>query len=276
MLTCLFALELTLKMVGLGLKGYFSNGFNCFDFVIVVVSVAEVLLIGDQDYGLAALRCFRVFRVFKVFKYTPTLSQILGVLISALSSFLSIALLLLLFTAVFSIIGLHVYGDVLAQDERPNFSNIGHSFLTVFQVLTMEDWNVVMMMTVERTDWEAVRTSGPRFIRSVLAWVPRSRLMYANDWQVPYFVLWVIFGNYICLTLFLAIVMEAFEGHYREKEEVTARLIERGLIVRKESFPPFAQIFNSVRTRSLRPYQTLTLITLQTPAFPASDLSLVP
>lgn len=133
-LTCLFALEVVVKCVGLGVMAYFESAFNCFDCLVVVVSVAELTLFQGTASGVAALRAFRVFRIFKVFKYTPMLAQIVGVLISALASFLSIALLLFLFTAVFSIIGLHVYGDVLPRHERPNFSNIGHSFLLVFQV----------------------------------------------------------------------------------------------------------------------------------------------
>lgn len=45
--------------------------------------------------------------------------------------------------------------------------------------------------------------------------------------QVIYFVLWVIFGNYICLTLFLAIVMEAFESHFKDKESQERKLALR-------------------------------------------------
>ncbi|KAK3234240.1 mitochondrial thiamine pyrophosphate transporter [Cymbomonas tetramitiformis] len=182
-LTMLFTLELVLKIAGLGLSTFLEDYFNIFDFLIVAISMVEINVEGGIK-GLSALRCFRVLRIFKVFKYAPSLTQIVGVLLSSLASFLSIGLLLFLFLGVFSIIGLHVYGDVLEEDQRPNFRNIGQAFILVFQVLTLENWNELMLDVVDRTDWSAVL----------------------------YFVLWVIIGNYICLTLFLAVVMEAFEG----------------------------------------------------------------
>eukprot|EP00854_Cymbomonas_tetramitiformis_P018035 gene18035-21479_t len=159
-LTMLFTLELVLKIAGLGLSTFLEDYFNIFDFLIVAISMVEINVEGGIK-GLSALRCFRVLRIFKVFKYAPSLTQIVGVLLSSLASFLSIGLLLFLFLGVFSIIGLHVYGDVLEEDQRPNFRNIGQAFILVFQVLTLENWNELMLDVVDRTDWSAMAFERP-------------------------------------------------------------------------------------------------------------------
>ena len=40
--TVLFTIEMLMSMIGLGLKGYFSDGFYCFDYVVVVLSLVEL------------------------------------------------------------------------------------------------------------------------------------------------------------------------------------------------------------------------------------------
>ena len=40
--TFLFALEMILAMIGLGLKDYFADGFNIFDCIIVVLSLIDL------------------------------------------------------------------------------------------------------------------------------------------------------------------------------------------------------------------------------------------
>lgn len=57
-----------LKLVGLTLRFYFKDWFNCFDFVIVAISIVEIMPFMNSGTGvsLTALRSFRVLRVFKV------------------------------------------------------------------------------------------------------------------------------------------------------------------------------------------------------------------
>jgi hypothetical protein len=133
-----------------------------------------------------------------MFRYIASLRVIGEIILSSLSSFMSIAALLFLFLLVFSIVGLHVFGGlrdpasfVYGVDDpqlggRANFDSFYHSTLLVFQVLTLEDWEYVMFRTVEYAGWGS----------SI------------------YFVAWVVVGKYTFLTLFLAVMMEAFESKY--------------------------------------------------------------
>ena len=175
---------------------------------------------------MRGLKVLRAFRVFKMFRYVSSLRVIGEVLLSSLSSFTSIAALLCLFTVVFAILGLHVFGGtntdpanhfVYGVDDpslggRAGFDTFYHSLLAVFQVLTLEDWEFIMFKSVTYAGWSA----------SV------------------FFVSWVIVGKYTFLTLFLAVTMEAFESKYDahagEEARAVAELVKTARARRRRRF----------------------------------------
>jgi hypothetical protein len=74
-LSCLFALELLLKLLGLGLPKYLSDKFNIFDAFVVALSLLELGLSGGGGGGnlsafrsMRVLKAFRVLRLFKMFR----------------------------------------------------------------------------------------------------------------------------------------------------------------------------------------------------------------
>lgn len=74
-------------------------------------------------------------RAAQLFKHMPALAKIVGVLLSSAASFFSIGLLLFLFLTVFSIIGLHVYGEIgQLEGTRGHFKDIFNSYILLFQV----------------------------------------------------------------------------------------------------------------------------------------------
>jgi hypothetical protein len=56
-----------MKMFAMGLSTYLSEGFNCFDSFIVIMSYVELLLPGENS-SLSVLRAFRLLRIFKIVK----------------------------------------------------------------------------------------------------------------------------------------------------------------------------------------------------------------
>lgn len=80
------------------------------------------------------LKSFRVLRLLKMFRYLESLRLIGEVLMGSASSFMAIAVLILLFMVVFSIVGLHIFGGVFPPEKVPNFNTFYHSFILVFQV----------------------------------------------------------------------------------------------------------------------------------------------
>jgi voltage-dependent calcium channel T type alpha-1G len=75
--TIIFTAEMLLKLFGLGIKRYISDGFNVFDGIIVIVSFVELLSQANSS-GLSVLRAFRLMRVFKIIKSWVSLRKLLA------------------------------------------------------------------------------------------------------------------------------------------------------------------------------------------------------
>ncbi|XP_025411107.1 voltage-dependent calcium channel type D subunit alpha-1 isoform X9 [Sipha flava] len=190
----LFTLEMLLKMYSLGIQGYFVSLFNRFDCFVVIGSITETILTRTAlmlPLGVSVLRCVRLLRVFKVTKYWRSLSNLVASLLNSIQSIASLLLLLFLFIVIFALLGMQVFGGKFnfeATDYKPrsNFDTFWQSLLTVFQILTGEDWNVVMYNGINA--YNGVSSPG------ILACI--------------YFIILFICGNYILLNVFLAIAVD--------------------------------------------------------------------
>ncbi|XP_075678000.1 muscle calcium channel subunit alpha-1-like isoform X5 [Dermatophagoides pteronyssinus] len=188
----LFLLEMLLKMYSLGLKGYFFSLFNRFDCFVVISSIIESILTYSDimpPLGVSVLRCVRLLRIFKVTKYWLSLRNLVASLINSMRAIASLLLLLFLFIVIFSLLGMQVFGGKFnfpEQKPRHNFDSFWQSLLTVFQILTGEDWNVVM--------YDGIKAYGGVSKPGILACV--------------YFIILFICGNYILLNVFLAIAVD--------------------------------------------------------------------
>ncbi|XP_011880299.1 PREDICTED: voltage-dependent calcium channel type D subunit alpha-1 isoform X2 [Vollenhovia emeryi] len=190
----LFSMEMMLKMYSLGFQGYFVSLFNRFDCFVVIGSITEMILTNTRvmpPLGVSVLRCVRLLRVFKVTKYWRSLSNLVASLLNSIQSIASLLLLLFLFIVIFALLGMQVFGGKfnfsdMEEKTRHNFDSFWQSLLTVFQILTGEDWNVVMYIGIQA--YGGVASIG------VLACI--------------YFIILFICGNYILLNVFLAIAVD--------------------------------------------------------------------
>jgi voltage-dependent calcium channel L type alpha-1D len=171
-LTIFFTCEMTLKLLGIGLFEYLNDGFNCVDGFIVLLSLVELgmappaCFTGTEASGtggaFSAMRTVRLFRIFKLMSSWKGLRRMVNVVIGMLSASVNLGMLLLLFMYIFSILGMEFFATKLHFDDngyalhwndtayadsespRINFDDFWSAFLTVFQILSGEDWNVVM------------------------------------------------------------------------------------------------------------------------------------
>uniref|UniRef100_A0A3B4XKR9 Voltage-dependent N-type calcium channel subunit alpha n=1 Tax=Seriola lalandi dorsalis TaxID=1841481 RepID=A0A3B4XKR9_SERLL len=187
----LFLTEMTLKMYGLGVRNYFHSSFNCFDFGVIVGSIFEVIwdmIKPGASFGISVLRALRLLRIFKVTKYWNSLRNLVVSLLNSMKSIISLLFLLFLFIVVFALLGMQLFGGQFNfEDETPttNFDTFPAAILTVFQILTGEDWNAVMYHGIESQ-------GGVR------------RGMFSS----VYFIVLTLFGNYTLLNVFLAIAVD--------------------------------------------------------------------
>ena len=152
--TAIFALEVILKIVGFGLKGFARDRFNIFDALIVIMSILELFIISGNS-SFSALRAFRLFRIFKIFR-VGNLRVLLDSITMTLASIGNYVVLLILFIYVYALLGMQFFAGKVKFDaegnvdiangtsNRENFDNIGWSFLTIFKFLIGDNWNGVM------------------------------------------------------------------------------------------------------------------------------------
>uniref|UniRef100_A0A8V0YFD7 Voltage-dependent T-type calcium channel subunit alpha n=1 Tax=Gallus gallus TaxID=9031 RepID=A0A8V0YFD7_CHICK len=191
--TSMFALEMILKLAAFGLFDYLRNPYNIFDSIIVIISIWEI--IGQSDGGLSVLRTFRLLRVLKLVRFMPALRRQLVVLMKTMDNVATFCMLLMLFIFIFSILGMHIFGCKFSLrtdtgdtvPDRKNFDSLLWAIVTVFQILTQEDWNVVLYNGMAST----------------------------SPWASLYFVALMTFGNYVLFNLLVAILVEGFQAEVR-------------------------------------------------------------
>ncbi|KAF3696670.1 Voltage-dependent L-type calcium channel subunit alpha-1F [Channa argus] len=150
-LLAMFTLEMLVKMYSLGLQAYFVSLFNRFDCFVVCGGIIETILVElaiMSPLGISVFRCVRLLRIFKVTRHWASLSNLVASLLNSMKSIASLLLLLFLFIIIFSLLGMQLFGGKFNFDEtvtkRSTFDNFPQALLTVFQILTGEDWNMVM------------------------------------------------------------------------------------------------------------------------------------
>ncbi|CAI2356326.1 unnamed protein product [Caenorhabditis sp. 36 PRJEB53466] len=239
--TALFALEMLLKIIASGFFGYLSDGFNLFDGGIVALSVLELFQEGKG--GLSVLRTFRLLRILKLVRFMPALRYQLVVMLRTMDNVTVFFGLLVLFIFIFSTLGMVLFGckfcnhpdtglqctipqvnSQICECDRMNFDTFLFATVTVFQILTQEDWNMVLFNGMAQT----------------------------NPWAALYFVALMTFGNYVLFNLLVAILVEGFQESKEEEkrqleeearkqayEEEDVRKRELELLIAKTASPAF-------------------------------------
>lgn len=198
----IFIAELILKFIVYRLR-FFKDGWNIFDFIIVIMS-----LISGLEF-LSSFRVFRIFRVFRSFKAVKAFKSLrafrlvssldkLRIIISAIGrSIPGIAwsgVLLILFYYIFSIVGTSLFGATFPDW----FGNIGKSMYTLFQVMTLESWSMGISRPV----------------------------MEVFSWAWIYFVPFVLITSFVVMNVVVGIVVnsisEVTAANDKEKAEVEA------------------------------------------------------
>ncbi|KPP79716.1 voltage-dependent P/Q-type calcium channel subunit alpha-1A-like, partial [Scleropages formosus] len=187
----LFISEMLIKIYGLGTRPYFHSSFNCFDCAVIVGSIFEVvwaMIKPGTSFGISVLRALRLLRIFKVTKYWASLRNLVVSLLNSMKSIISLLFLLFLFIVVFALLGMQLFGGQFNFDTGTpptNFDTFPAAIMTVFQILTGEDWNVVM--------YDGIQSQGG---------VNKGMIFSI------FFIVLTLFGNYTLLNVFLAIAVD--------------------------------------------------------------------
>ena len=192
--TLIFASEMGLRIIAIGPYKYQSDRMNYMDGTIVILSLVELIFMSGSG-ALSALRAVRIFRVFRVLRVARLLRglksmlQIINVISRSISSFIYLAMLLMLFIFIYALLGMEMFGGTFTDPDvvgtvRYNFDSFNNSFITSFILLTTENWNTIMFFAFSGDASQAI--------------------------IAVYFVSCIFIGNWMLLNLFLAILLDSF------------------------------------------------------------------
>ena len=194
-LTYVFVAEMGLKILAMGIIGYVGNLMNLFDGSIVVVSIIDLVMTSITT-NISAFRSVRILRIFRILRPLHYMKRIISVFTTKFYSFIYIWLLLILLIIIYTLIGVQIYAGQLNNGLtgiRQSFDTMYLSFLSVFQLVTIENWNDIETITLN---------SG-----------------VGASLTVFYLLSLIILGNYVFLNLFLGVLLDGFSENISLDDE---------------------------------------------------------
>ena len=186
-----FIVEALLKMAASKPRaaGYFRDPWNVFDFLVIVFALVPA----TGQLALVA-RLARLLRVLRLVSVNKDLRLIVTALVRSIPSVGHVMMLMGVIVYIYAIIGYHLF----SEHDPENWRNLGISILTLFNIITLEGWTVVMLTAMDLNP---------------LAWI--------------YFVSFVVMGTFVVINLFIAIIINNLDDakleRLRDLEEPVSR-----------------------------------------------------
>uniref|UniRef100_A0A286X9U2 Sodium channel protein n=1 Tax=Cavia porcellus TaxID=10141 RepID=A0A286X9U2_CAVPO len=208
--TSIFVLEMALKWVAFGFMKYFTNAWCWLDFIIVVVSVVSFM----NNTGLKAFRTLRALRPLRALARFEGMKVVVNALIGAIPAIVNVLLVCLIFWLIFCILGVNFFSGkfgnntkIFKDDKCPgenhtrqplnvNFDHVGMAYLALLQVATYKGWLDIMYAAVDSTDVK--------------------EQFEANPYMYLYFVVFIIFGSFFTLNLFIGVIIDNFNQQQKK------------------------------------------------------------
>ncbi|XP_058488891.1 sodium channel protein type 4 subunit alpha B-like [Solea solea] len=228
----IFVLEMLLKWTAYGFKKYFTNYWCWLDFLIVDVSLVSLVAnsLGYSDFAaIKSLRTLRALRPLRALSRFEGMRVVVNALIGAIPSIMNVLLVCLIFWLIFSIMGVNLFAgkfgkcvnrtgfihsvavvnnksECLAMNNtqfywtkvKVNFDNVGTGYLSLLQVATFKGWMEIM--------YAAVDSRG----------VEEQPVKEINLYMYLYFVIFIIFGSFFTLNLFIGVIIDNFNQQKRK------------------------------------------------------------
>jgi voltage-gated sodium channel len=191
-----FVLEALLKMAALApqVGRYFKDGWNIFDFSVIVFS----LIPATGDFAMIA-RLARLLRVVRLISTIPELRLIVSTLVRSIPSMGHVMMLMGVIFYIYAITGYQLFHE----HDPTHWRSLGISLLSLFRVVTLEDWTDIMYTAMEFHP---------------LSWI--------------YFVSFVVLGTFVVVNLFIAVVINNLDEAKAERLKELEPPVSRNEILR--------------------------------------------
>ena len=193
----IFIAEAVLKMTAAAprVAGYFRDGWNVFDFLVIVFA----LIPATGQFAMIA-RLARLLRVLRLVSRIRDLRMIVTALIRSIPSVGHVMLLMSIVVYIYAIIGYHLF----SQHDPENWRDLGRSLLTLFNIVTLEGWTDIMFKAMDLNEF---------------AWI--------------YFVSFVVIGTFVVFNLFIAIIINNLDEAKLERLRDLERPVSRDELLRE-------------------------------------------
>lgn len=185
-LLAIFVIELLCKIV-VYRGAFFKSGWNLFDFAIIAIALVPAA------GPLSVLRALRVLRVLRLITVIPSLKRVVGAMIAALPGMGSIIILLLLVFYVSAVMATKLF----QATEPAAFGDLGRSFYTLFQLMTLDGWSGEIVKPVLKN----------------------------HPYAMLFFMPFILFSAFVVLNLFIGVVVGAMQDEANEQREETDKSI---------------------------------------------------
>jgi voltage-gated sodium channel len=177
-ITYLFLFEIIIRFIADGHSlAFFKKGWNVFDTLIVTASMIPI----DDSEMILLARLVRVFRVLRLISIIPELRILISALIKALPPMGYVLLLMFIMFYIYAAVGSFLFDDI----NKVLWGDIAVAMLTLFRVVTFEDWTDVMYETME---------------------------VYPLSWM--YYLSFIFLNAFVFLNMMIGIVIERMQAEH--------------------------------------------------------------
>lgn len=129
----IFVIEISLRIIAYRKKFFVGSewGWNWFDLIIVLISICA-------NAGFSTIRALRIVKIFRLLSVIPTMRIVSAAMLHTIPSMLSVMVLLMILYYIYGVLCVNLFGDTFPQW----FGNLGESFFTLFQIMTLESWSM--------------------------------------------------------------------------------------------------------------------------------------
>jgi voltage-gated sodium channel len=181
--TLFFLVEIILRFLVWQPKTRFlTNGWNIFDTLVVTISLIPI---DESEFALLA-RLVRIFRVLRLISAIPELRKLVNALLRALPSMGYVLLMMFILFYIYAAVGSFIFASI-----NPDlWGNIMISMLTLFRVVTFEDWTDVMYET-----------------------------MTVYNWSWLYYLSFIFFNAFVFLNMMIGIVIDKMQDDHTKNND---------------------------------------------------------
>jgi len=141
-ITVFFLFEIVVRFIAEeNKKDFFKSGWNIFDTLVVAISLIPI---SESEMALLA-RLIRIFRVLRMVSIIPELRILINSLLIALPRLGYVVLLMFIIFYIYAAVGSYLFNEI----NPVLWGNIAISMLTLFRVMTFEDWTDIQYETME-------------------------------------------------------------------------------------------------------------------------------